>query len=144
VVGNITDRWALIGGVAWSDNEQTQGTTGTNATGAAARWAPDYSANLWTTYTVGKWSAGLGVNYVDEQKLITDPNNPNATSGLGSIPSATVFNGMASYAVTDSLGLQLNVYNLFDKDYITSLNNGGSRIRLGTPRYAQLTATFKF
>lgn len=144
-VGKITDHWSLIAGFAWSDNEQVSGAaSGTNATGATARWAPDYSANLWTTYTANKLSAGMGINYVDEQKRVTDPNAPVDADQLGSIPGYTVFNGMLGYNVNDSLGLQVNVYNLFNKEYLSALNNGGSRVRVGVERYAQLAINFKF
>jgi catecholate siderophore receptor len=143
-VGKITDSWSVIAGLAWSDNEQVEGAvSGTNATGAAARWAPDYSANLWTTYTARKWSAGIGMNYVDEQKLVTT-NIPVDANRLGAIPGYTVFNGMLGYTVNDNLGLQLNVYNLFDREYLSSLNNGGTRVRVGVERYAQVAVNFKF
>lgn len=150
VVGKITANWQMTAGLAWSDNEQIEGTTSTNANtqdlaGSTARWAPEYSANLWTTYSLSRWSAGLGANYVSEQKRITNPDvDPATQAGLAGIPGYTVFNGMLSYAVTENLGLQLNAYNLLDKTYISSLNNGGSRLRLGAPRYAQLTVNFKF
>lgn len=145
-VGQLTDQWQLIAGLAWSDNEQIEGeTTGNSATGATARWAPEYSANLWTTYQLGQWMGGLGVNFVDEQKRVVDPStNVSTAAGVPSIPGYTVFDGMLSYAFSDRIGLQLNVYNLFDKLYISSLNNSGARVRLGAPRYALLTANFKF
>ena len=46
--------------------------------------------------------------------------------------------------VNDKLSLRLNVYNLFDEEYLSVLNNGGSRLVLGTPRSAMLTANYKF
>jgi catecholate siderophore receptor len=144
-VGKVTDRLSLIAGIAWSDNEEIDGTTtGNTATGSTARWAPEYSANLWTTYSANRWTAGLGANYVDEQKRVVDPTAVVSTSPLPSIPGYTVVNGMFSYAVTDSLGVQLNVNNLFDKFYLSSLNNSGTRARIGAPRNAQLTANFRF
>lgn len=145
-VGKITDQWELIAGLAWSDNEQIEGETNSNnATGATARWAPEYSANLWTTYTLGKWMGGLGVNFVDEQKRVVNPaTNVSTAEGVPSIPGYTVFDGMLYYALSNRIGLQLNVYNLFDRFYVSSLNNGGSRLRVGAPRYALLTANFKF
>lgn len=144
-VGKITANWQITAGLAWSDNERIEGTTtGNETTGATARWAPEYSGNLWTTYTASKWSVGLGANYVSEQKRVVDPSTLISTQTVPLIPGYTVFNGMFSYAINDSLGLQLNVYNLLDKLYISSLNNSGARLRLGAPRYAQLTANVKF
>lgn len=143
-VGKLTDRWSVTAGLAWSDNEETEGTTGNNSTGSTARWAPEYSANLWSTYAAERWSAGLGANYVSDQKRVVDPTATVSTSNVPEIPGYTVFNGMFSYTVNEGLALQLNVNNLFDKFYISSLNNSGARLRLGAPRNAQLTASFKF
>lgn len=49
-----------------------------------------------------------------------------------------------AYRVNKSLYLQLNLYNLFDKEYIGTLNNGGTRMTLGTLRSAMLTAEMQF
>jgi catecholate siderophore receptor len=51
---------------------------------------------------------------------------------------------MVAYQFTDKVSLRLNVYNLFDKEYLTALNNGGGRLALGAPRSAALTANVKF
>ncbi len=51
---------------------------------------------------------------------------------------------MAAYKVSKNLNLQLNVYNLFDKDYIEKLNNNGGRYMPGAPRTVSLTASVKF
>jgi catecholate siderophore receptor len=40
--------------------------------------------------------------------------------------------------------VNLNVYNLADKEYISTLNNGGGRVVLGQPRSAALTFNYKF
>ena len=40
--------------------------------------------------------------------------------------------------------LQLNVYNLFDKDYVSAINKSGYRYTPSTPRSAMLTANVRF
>ena len=40
--------------------------------------------------------------------------------------------------------LQLNVYNLFDKEYVAAINKSGYRYVPGTPRSARVTANFFF
>jgi catecholate siderophore receptor len=144
VVGKVTDNWQVIAGLAWSDNEVISGSTGNNAAGSAARWAPKFSGNLWSTYSVGRWTTGLGANYSSDQKRVVDPTQIGTPQNVPEIPGYVVFNGMVGYVVTDWINLQLNVYNLTDKEYISSLNNSGARLRLGVERYAQLTASFKF
>ena len=51
---------------------------------------------------------------------------------------------MVSYQATKNVSLQLNMYNLFDKFYINTLNNGGTRYQPGAPRSAMLTALLAF
>jgi len=60
------------------------------------------------------------------------------------IPSYWVTDLMAAYKVSKNLNLRLNVYNLFDKEYISTLNNSGARATLGAPRTAILSANFQF
>jgi catecholate siderophore receptor len=46
--------------------------------------------------------------------------------------------------VNPKVSLQLNVQNLTDKFYLSTLNNGGSRFILGSPRTFLLTGAVKF
>jgi catecholate siderophore receptor len=67
-----------------------------------------------------------------------------ATSNMLNVPSYWVYDAMASYNVNKNLALRLNLYNLFDKEYIASLNNNGGRYTPGGARAALLTANLKF
>ena len=51
---------------------------------------------------------------------------------------------MASYAFNENFDLRLNLYNLFDKEYVAAINKSGYRYIPGTPRTALLTANFRF
>ncbi len=57
---------------------------------------------------------------------------------------------MVGYKVTDELDLQLNMNNLFDKEYVQSvrqnvgLNTRSSAIEYGDARSAVLSATYSF
>jgi catecholate siderophore receptor len=127
------------------DTNILQGTTVNNAAGAATRWSPDFTVTLWSSY---KWndalSFGGGVRHTSEQKRVVDPGASMATQNTPGIPAYTVADAMASYKVNKNVSLQLNVYNLFDRFYVGTLNNGGSRATIGLPRSAQLTANFLF
>jgi catecholate siderophore receptor len=50
---------------------------------------------------------------------------------------------MVGYQINDRFGLQLNVNNLFDKEYFIRIRNNGWATP-GDARSAMLTATFKF
>ncbi|HHU7437695.1 TPA: hypothetical protein ACUKX2_005047, partial [Escherichia coli] len=48
------------------------------------------------------------------------------------------------YRVNRNLDFQLNVYNLFDTDYVASINKSGYRYHPGEPRTFLLTANMHF
>ena len=147
VVGQITDAWNISAGVAHmktkQKNQQTfNSTTGEKTVTDSVRWSPDWTASLWTTYDIAGFKLGLGARYVDEQKrVITDSTAP---ANMPKVPSYIVFDAMAGYSFNKNASVNLNVYNLADKDYISALNNGGSRFVLGQPRSAALTFNYKF
>ena len=55
-----------------------------------------------------------------------------------------VFDAMASYRINKNVELQLNLYNLFDKEYVAAINKSGYRYVPGIPRSARITANFAF
>lgn len=128
----------IVAGLELLQEQQYNKTRNTDG----VRWSPDWTASLWTTYSVSGFKAGIGARYVDEQKrLITNSATPVA---MPTIPSYVVFDAMAGYSLNKNASVNLNVYNLADKDYISALNNGGSRFVLGQPRSAALTFNYKF
>lgn len=140
-VGQITDVWNVSAGVAHMKVKQLNQQTET-ATTLAERWSPEWTASLWSTYDVAGFKLGLGARYVDDQKrVITDST---AAANMPSIPGYVVFDAMAGYTLNKNASVNLNVYNLADKEYISTLNNGGGRVVLGQPRSAALTFNYKF
>ena len=55
-----------------------------------------------------------------------------------------VFDAMAAYPLNKHVDLQLNLYNLFDKDYVAAINKSGYRYFPGVARSVRLTANFHF
>lgn len=140
-VGQITDVWNVSAGVVHMKVKQLNQQTAT-ATTLAERWSPEWTASLWSTYDVAGFKLGLGARYVDDQKrVITDST---AAANMPSIPGYVVFDAMAGYTLNKNASVNLNVYNLADKEYISTLNNGGGRVVLGQPRSAALTFNYKF
>jgi len=106
------------------------------------RWSPEFSATVWTSYQWNDLTVGGGVRHTGEQKrVITDVTTLQNTPNL---PAYTVVDLMAAYRVSKAINLQLNVANLADKTYMSSLNNGGSRLFIGAPRSVTLTGRFSF
>ncbi|UTO20003.1 catecholate siderophore receptor Fiu [Acinetobacter sp. Z1] len=146
-VGQITDAWNISLGVAHMKVKQKDQISfnvdsGEKTVTDSVRWSPDWTASLWTTYDIAGFKVGLGARYVDEQKrVVTDSTAP---ANMPTVPSYVVFDAMAGYAFNKNASVNLNVYNLADKEYISALNNGGSRFVLGQPRSAALTFNYKF
>lgn len=144
-VGQLTNFWQISAGVAKMKTKQLDSYSLSNnvsTQNTGVRWSPELTATLWTSYTLGNFTLGGGTRYVSEQKRIVVPGA--AASPMPNIPSYWVADMMAAYRVNKSVNLRLNAYNLFDKEYISTLNNGGTRMTLGQPRSAMLTAEFQF
>jgi catecholate siderophore receptor len=149
MVGQITNFWQVSAGIASMETEQldqvsysTSSKTTTENTGV--RWSPELTATLWTSYTLGDFTLGGGARYVGDQDRLIAEGASRSTTNMPQIPSYWVADAMAAYRVSDNLNLRLNVYNLFDEEYIESLNNSGARMRLGAPRSAMLTSELSF
>ena len=149
MVGQITNFWQVSAGIASMDTEQLDQfshstTSGVTTENSGVRWSPDLTATLWTSYTLGDLTLGGGARYVsDQDRLIAEGADKNTTN-MPEIPSYWVADAMAAYRLNKNVNLRLNVYNLFDEEYISTLNNSGARMVLGTPRSAMMTTEFSF
>lgn len=164
VTGKVTDAWDIYGGIVFMDSERRHsayldavrraGTSGAGDYGTALRtdgdelaFTPKMTANLWTTYRLPiGLTLGGGLQHSDSSYLGRPDNAsriiPNGT--FGKLPSYTIFNSMASYAVNENLDLRLNIENITDEEYASSSNWNGSRVFLGNPRTYLLSADFRF
>lgn len=145
-VGQITNFWQVTAGLAKTStkalNQRSRNaTTGVVTVSDGVRWSPDLTATVWSSYQLDKLTLGLGARYTSEQKRVV---TVGGTGNVPNIPSSWVADAMVAYQFTDKVSLRLNVYNLFDKEYLMTLNNGGGRLALGAPRSAALTANVKF
>ncbi len=141
LVGQITPAWQISTGLARMDTKTVQGSA--TQTGGSLNWSPKLTFTGWTTYKLPfGLTLGGGMRYVDSQ--VRSANAALPATNVAQLPSYTVYDAMAAYEVNKNLTLQLNLYNLTDKFYVQSLNNGGSRFVLGQPRSAFLSANLKF
>jgi catecholate siderophore receptor len=146
--GHITPQWSLFANYTFLDSEVLQGVsdhdsanTGDPITGRELGQTPRHSASLWTTYQLGSWSFGYGTTYQGSFY----PNNA-ANAPYVKTDAYWVHRAMVGYEINKRIGLQLNVNNLFDKEYYTSIrNNAGNGWAVpGDGRSAVLTATLRF
>jgi catecholate siderophore receptor len=148
LVGRITPAWQLSFGLTSQDTEVTDGSIPaaggpSTQTGAAINFSPKLSATLWTTYALPRgFTIGGGARHVDTQAR--QINNAPTAGGVFEVPSFTVVDLFAYYAVTDNIGMQLNAYNVLDEEYISAINNSGQRYIAGIPRSYLFTVNFAF
>ena len=148
-VGQITNFWQITAGlqtmkIKQLNQQSVNSTTGVVTVTDGVRWSPDFSATLWTSYQWGDLTVGGGARHMAEQKRVVTVAGTTPTTNTPNLPVYTVFDLMAAYRVSKLVNLQLNVANIADKVYMQALNNGGSRLFLGAPRSATLTARFSF
>ncbi len=138
-VGQVSATWTVSAGLALMKTNITRGNEQT--TGTVIPFTPEQSFTAWSTYKgLPGWTLAGGGRFYSKVG-----RSGSATTGVVTeAPGYGVLDAMASYEVNKTLSLQLNVYNLTDKDYVSSVNNSGARYYPGTPRSAMLTALFTY
>ncbi len=139
--GQITPNWSVMAGYTLQDARVDTGTAVAQDGSALLTYTPRNAFSLWTTYQLPYgFTVGGGARYVSGLQKGTDPavGTPDSTDPYW------VVDAMASYKVSRNLSLQLNVYNLFNKSYVMSINKSGYRYFPGAPRTAVVTANLSF
>jgi len=123
VTGKITDRWQVLGGYAYLDGKLVSSQFYPKAVGAQLANVPTNTFNLWTTRVLPwKLTVGGGAQFVDARTASsTVPLDP-VTGLVKTVPSYWLFNAMASRPVNEHVGVQLNLYNLANRNYIDEIH----------------------
>jgi catecholate siderophore receptor len=104
-------------------------------------YTPKQTFTAWTSYTLPMGlKIGGGARFVDQLTRGKD----GAVGTPVNTEAYWVFDAMASYRVSKNLDLQLNLYNLADKEYVASINKSGYRYTPGVPRSFSVTANIAF
>ncbi|MCJ2178299.1 catecholate siderophore receptor Fiu [Novosphingobium album (ex Hu et al. 2023)] len=140
-VGNITEAWSVSAGYSHLKTKVTEGPVITSDGTPNLTYIPGDSWTVWTNYRFpfGLEIAG-GARHNGGLHRGTDGavGTPAYTAGY------TVVDGMLGFALTDQVKLRVNAYNLFDKEYVASINKSGYRYTPGTPRTFLFSADFNF
>jgi catecholate siderophore receptor len=156
LAGNITREWAMFTNYAHLRSEVLQSVsdlalrlTGTDAQkGNPLANTPADSANLWTTYNLHhRFTVGYGLNYTSWVYATANAASPTAIYNRARIPGFVLHNLLAAYDLNRRVNLQLNVTNVFDKEYFTqlrSLSTTSGWINPGAGRTATLAAIVSF
>lgn len=139
--GQITADWGVSAGYTVQKTKIAHGANLAADGSDQLTYTPKDAFSLWSTYRLPfGLTVGGGARYSGGLKRGTDGavGTPNFTE------SFWVFDAMASYQVNKNVDIQLNVYNLFDKEYVAAINKSGYRYFPGIPRSARVTANFRF
>ncbi|MDT3720095.1 TonB-dependent siderophore receptor [Pseudomonas oryzihabitans] len=142
LTGRLAERWDMVATYAYDHTEVLDDPANE---GNRLPQAPKHSGSLYLTHhllvpsNLGGWHVGGGARYVGERA--GDPANSFY---------------MSSYTVADAFlrwdlpvtgyqtRLQLNIDNLFDKQYYPSSANSPLQVSVGEPRTARLSASVSF
>ena len=139
--GAITAAWGVSAGFTTMDTSVQSGPAVTADGSDVLAYTPKNAFTLWTSYQLPfGLTIGGGARYNGKLHRGTD--------GAIGTPAYTdaywVFDAMASYRINKNVELQLNVYNIFDEQYVAAINKSGYRYTPGIPRSARVTANFAF
>jgi len=141
LVGNLTKALSLSVGYSHMDSRILRAIA--TQQGGVLTFSPVNTFTSWLTCKLPLGvTVGGGMRYADTAARSSNTTQP--TSNLLQAPAYWVGDAMASYDLSRNWQLQLNVYNLFDRKYMQSLNNGGSRYTPGAERNALLSVNAKF
>ena len=141
VTGDVTSNLSLTAGYTYMKTKVDSGAIATAAGENNLAYTPKQAFTSWASYRLPQgFTVGGGARYVSSLLRGTD-----GAVGTPKYANAYwVFDGMVGYVVNKNVDLQLNLYNIFDKDYVAAINKSGYRYTPGTPRTVALTANFKF
>lgn len=143
VSGNITREWQVFGGYTWMDSELVAGAYNNVNVGDPLANTPEHSFSLFTTYRViPDLSIGGGVYHVSDS---FGGNQGGAGGGANRIyaPAYTRVDLFASYDISETASLQLNVQNAGDEAYILR-TNGVHHADVAPGRQAILTLNLRY
>ena len=134
LVGRLMPNWQASLGYTYLDGEIRSTTTSAPA-GRRLQQVPRHQASAWTRYDVTeRFGFGLGAVYQGEQFA--------SFSNAVVLPDWVRVDAAAFLDLSDRFALQLNVENLFDRDYYSSAH-GDNNIQPGEPFSVRLGVKVK-
>jgi catecholate siderophore receptor len=133
---SVTARWQVSGGYAWQKARITERTTACNPETAPCEvpLVPRHQFSLWNRYNVNQ-QLGVGLGLVARSKAYASISNTVR------LPSYARVDAAAYYKLTPKIQAQVNVENLFGRDYFSTAHNDNN-IAPGAPRTIRATLRF--
>lgn len=146
VTGEIAENWSLIGTYAYDHTEVLKNEESPEQEGNRLPNAPMHTASLYLTHHLalpadtGKWHVGAGARYVGQR-----PGDDANSFWLDSYTVADAFVRWDLPVHDYKTSLQLNVDNLFNKEYYPSTTGSSTlQVEEGALRTARITASVTF
>lgn len=114
--GNLTQKWHVFGGYSYLNAITTDAGPGSpGASGLPMVMVPKHNFTLWTSYDVmPKLTLGAGATVMSQTYASVSATTKKWTPGYAR------FDAAATWRVNKTMDVQLNVQNLFDKQYYAS------------------------
>ncbi len=147
IQGALTENWQMAAGYTYTQTKYVNDATESLEGQDFNRRLPRQLFKLSTIYTLPgnlqRWRVGGDVY---QQSKIRTAGGTGASAWKNQQGSYTTVGLVAGYKATEQLDLQLNVNNLFDRTYYTSIANGAYEPYdiYGDPRNVKLTARYNF
>jgi outer membrane receptor for ferric coprogen and ferric-rhodotorulic acid len=147
IQGALTDNWQLAAGYTYTQTKYVSDANKAREGEDFDRTKPRQLFKLSTIYTLPgelqRWRVGGDVY---QQSRIRTSGGAGATAWKNQQGSYTVVGLVAGYQASEQLDLQVNVNNLFDRTYYSSVANGAYSPYdiYGDPRNVKLTARYSF
>src|SRR5258707_2707217 len=114
--GQLTAKWRIDAGYEYLDGKQTGSTKGAAPVGAPLMNTPKHALTVWNVYQIlPRFEVGGGSRFVSSQFTQNVPP-------IKTVPEFWTFDGMAKYAFTPNIAVQLNVNNLTNRYYYDQLH----------------------
>ncbi len=123
VNGHIRPHWQILSSYTYMHSEVVNSQYYPLSVGYRLANVPNNLFNVWTTYEpIHRLTVGGGANYVDSRAASsTVPLDPT-THLVKQAPGYVVLNAMGRYSLSDNLSLQVNVFNLANRNYIDEIH----------------------
>lgn len=135
LTGQLTDQLSVLAGYSYMDGKIEKSTIW--FTGNHSALTPNNTANLWLKYQINDhWYAAVGGR--GESSRFSAPDNKNI------LPGYAVVNAALGYQ-SERYDVNLNLNNLFDRDYFVSGHSGANDSNMmGDPLNAQVALRYRF
>ncbi|WP_151749332.1 TonB-dependent receptor [Acinetobacter seifertii] len=135
LTGQLTDQLSVLAGYSYMNGKIEKSTIG--FTGNHSALTPNNTANLWLKYQISDhWYAAVGGR--GESSRFSAPDNKNV------LPGYAVVNAALGYQ-SERYDVNLNLNNLFDRDYFVSGHSGANDSNMmGDPLNAQVALRYRF